>query len=68
MCVYQIIQSCTLNLYNVIHHLCLYKFGKENSKNNEELLLLEVSGVIKVIKQSKFNFGNGWKELCEYTK
>jgi len=37
-------------------------------KNNDELLILEVSGVIKVIKQSKFNFGNGWKELCEYTK
>lgn len=28
-------------------------------KNNDELLILEVSGVIKVIKQSKFNFGNG---------
>lgn len=32
---------------------------KKILKNNEELLILDVSGVIKVIKQSKFNFGNG---------
>lgn len=32
------------------------------------LLLLAVSGVIKVIKQSKFNFGNGLKEFYDYTK